>query len=524
MRQRLPAGHLLESGLYAPLEPNIMLNTDSYKPSHHLMLPPFLTRILCFFESRGWSDEAAPFLREAASMFGVPLERVEQVLLDRQERLAIKETVTVGLQMELKKYFCGPVVTEEKIEEAYEVLAMHFDNSRIFNRKGWEYILKEYGGNLPLEIRAVPEGTVMPLKNVLFTSANTDPNVPWLPGYVEAPLVRGWYPTTVASQGRYIRQVIMRYLEETGTPALIDSRFHSFAARGVSSQESAGIGDAAHLVHSQGTDTLEGIRVVRAYYAERMAGYSIPASEHGVITPWGRESEADALSHQIAVFPKGPTACISDSNDIFACCRDIWGGLLREQVLQRDGVTIIRPDSGDPIPVLLKVLEILSERFGYTENKKNYKVLNDKVRIIQGDGIDRFTVGQILEALKLAGWSADNLAFGSGGGLLQKINRDTLKFAMKCCAAEFNGVWNRQQGWIQEGEWRGVSKNPITDPGKKSKEGLLVLRRDGESYRTDRVISYADLAVGNEMPVKFLNGRLEIDETLADIRARAYAA
>jgi nicotinamide phosphoribosyltransferase len=198
--------------------------------------------------------------------------------------------------------------------------------------------------------------------------------------------------------------------------------------------------------------------------------------------------------------------------------------LLREQVLQRDGVTIIRPDSGDPIPVLLKVLEILSERFGYTENKKNYKVLNDKVRIIQGDGIDRFTVGQILEALKLAGWSADNLAFGSGGGLLQKINRDTLKFAMKCCAAEFNGVWNRQQGWIQEGEWRGVSKNPITDPGKKSKEGLLVLRRDGESYRTDRVISYADLAVGNEMPVKFLNGRLEIDETLADIRARAYAA
>lgn len=520
----MPAGHLLDSGLYVPVEPSILLNTDSYKPSHHLMLPEFLTRMFFFYESRGWTDEAAAILKEVAAVFEIPKDRLEAVLRERQERLAIKETVAFGLQMELKKYFCGPVVTEEKIEEAYEVLAMHFDNPRIFNRKGWEYILKEWGGHLPLEIRAVPEGTVMPLRNVLFTSVNTDPNVAWLPGYVEAPLVRGWYPTAVASQGRLVRQTILRYLEETGTPELIDSRFHDFGARGVSSLESAGIGGAAHLVHSKGTDTIEALRVLRAYYSERMAGYSIPASEHSVITVWGREREEAALRNQIAVFATGFTAAISDSTDIFKCCREIWGGALREQVLQRDGVTIIRPDSGEPIPVLLEVLRILGERFGYTVNKKNYKVLNDKIRIIQGDGIDRFTVGQILEALKQAGWSADNLAFGSGGGLLQKLNRDTLKMAMKCCAAEFNGIWNRRQGWIQEGEWRGVSKNPVTDPGKKSKEGLLVLQRDGEEFRTGRVTRYADLAVGNKMPVKFLNGRLEIDEKFAEIRARAYAA
>jgi nicotinamide phosphoribosyltransferase len=458
-------------------EPNICLNTDSYKPSHHRQRPPGTTRAFYATESRGGAFEHSVFF---------------------------------GLQYELKRYFEGPVVTEEKIEEAYELLGKHFNNSSIFNRKGWEYILKEHGGHLPLEIRAVREGTVMPVKNILYTAMNTDPRLEWLPGYLETPLVRNWYPTVVASQGREMRATLLRYLEETGTPADVDFKLHDFGARGSTSLESAGIGGAAHLVHFKGSDTIEALRVLRRYYHETMAGFSIPAAEHSTITPWGREHEVDGLRNLITVYPTGLVAGISDSYDIFHCCREIWGGALRDQVLSRDGVTIIRPDSGDPATVLLKVHEILGERFGCTINAKGYKVLNPKVRVIQGDGIDRHSIKVILEALRQDGWSADNLAFGSGGGLLQKLDRDTMKFAMKCTAVEIDGVWHD------------VYKDPITDPGKRSKRGLLVVRKDDQGCHTDRVDRFEDTQnEDNVLERVFFNGRVTRDQTLDDIRSLA---
>lgn len=464
---------------YGPLEPNIIFNTDSYKPSHHLQRPKGTTRAFYFHESRGG---------------------------------AFDETVFFGLQAELKRYFAGPVVTQDKIDEADELFAAHFQNPNIFNRAGWQLLLDDLGGYLPLEIRAVPEGTVMPVKNALFTTVNTDPRFEWLPGYLETPLVRNWYPTTVASQGRVMRADILRYLEETGTPEDIDFKLHDFGARGSTSLEAAGIGGAAHLVHFKGSDTLEALRVLRRYYHERMAGFSIPAAEHSTITPWGRKGEVEGLRNLLTVFPTGLVAGISDSYDIFECCRNIWGGALREQVLNREGVTIIRPDSGDPVMVLLEVLKILGERFGLTENGKGYKVINPKVRIIQGDGIDRFSDVVILEALKRADWSADNLGFGSGGGLLQKLDRDTMKFAMKCSAVEIDGVWHD------------VYKDPVTDPGKRSKKGLLALRRDEAGYRTDRVERFADLDRDNLLAPVFRNGQVLVDQTFADIRARALLA
>lgn len=459
------------------LRNNLCLNTDSYKPSHHLQRPPGTTRAFYAAESRGGHFASSVFF---------------------------------GLQQELKRYFEGPVITAEDIEEAYELLGQHFNNARIFNRAGWEYILKEHGGHLPLEIRAVREGTVMPVKNVLFTVVNTDPRLEWLPGYLETPLVRNWYPTTVASQGREMRATILRYLQETGTPEDIDFKLHDFGARGSTSLESAGIGGAAHLVHFRGTDTLEALRLARRCYHEPMAGFSIPASEHSTITPWGREHEAEGLRNLLQAFPTGLVAGISDSYDIFHCCREIWGGVLREQVLMRDGVTVIRPDSGDPVTVLLQVLAILGERFGHTVNAKGFKVLHPKVRLIQGDGIDRHSVGVILEALKKEGWSADNLAFGSGGGLLQKLDRDTMKFAMKCTAVEVDGTWHD------------VFKDPVTDPGKRSKRGLLALRKNAEGYETVRAATFEDTRrEDNLLERVFYNGRVTRDQTLAEIRALA---
>src|SRR4029077_13818514 len=165
-------------------------------------------------------------------------------------------------------------------------------------------------------------------------------------------------------------------------------------------------------------------------------------------------------------------------------CREIWGGALRAKVLQRDGLLVIRPDSGEPTRIVPEVLDILGELFGQEANAKGYKVLHPRVRIIQGDGIDFDTPTAILEAMQAKQWSADNIAFGSGGGLLQKLNRDTSKYAFKCAAATIDG------------RERDVFKQPVTDQGKRSKAGRMkLLRRDGGyvTVRDERTNSEPDL-------------------------------
>lgn len=455
---------------------NIILLTDSYKPSHYMQLPPGLRYSFAFFESRG----------------GV-----------------YPETLFFGLQPILKKYFVGQVVTDEKIREAKELFALHFGTSANFNEAGWRYILEEHGGRLPLEIRAIPEGTRVPNSNALMTVVNTDPEkTAWLGNYLETLLVQTWYPTTVATQSYFMKKDILRYLEETGTPEDIDFKLHDFGFRGSTSVESAGIGGAAHLVNFRGTDTIEALLVAKNYYGEPMAGFSIPASEHSTITSWGRERELDAYRNMLKQFPKGIVAVVSDSYDIYEACDKLWGSELKTKVLNRDGVLVIRPDSGNPVEVLPKVLEILGSRFGYTMNTKNFKVLNPKVRLIQGDGIDRNSVPTIYECLKAHAWSADNLNLGSGGGLLQKVDRDTQKFAFKCSAVEIDGTW------------RGVMKDPVTDHGKRSKAGRLALIKEEGTYRTVQV----EEAQGqNELVPVFRNGELLVDQAFADIRKRALA-
>ena len=209
---------------------------------------------------------------------------------------------------------------------------------------------------------------------------------------------------------------------------------------------------------------------VRKHYVDWMAGHSIPAMEHSTVTSWKKEE--DAFKNMLEQFPTGLVACVSDSYDIFNACHSIWGEKLKGLVETRDGCLVIRPDSGNPLEVLPMVFQILSEQFGFTTNSKGYKVLPPKIRVIQGDGIDAESMNNILECLTNNKWSIDNIAFGSGGGLLQKHNRDTLKCAMKCSYIEVKDVG------------RNVFKEPITDKGKKSFKGKLKLMK----YRDDSML------------------------------------
>lgn len=303
----------------------------------------------------------------------------------------------------------------------------------------------------------------------------------------------------------------MASLKRTGTPADIMFKLHDFGFRGSTSVESSGLGGAAHLVNFMGTDTLSAIVLLRKYYgAKQMPGFSIPAAEHSTITSWGRENEVEAYRNMLTQFPNALVAVVSDSYDVFKACDQLWGVELKELIMNREGTLVVRPDSGHPPTIVVQVLEILGRRFGYTVNAKGFKVLDPHVRVIQGDGIDIHMLKEILDAMEIAGWSADNIAFGSGGGLLQKVNRDTMKFAFKCCAIERG----------EHGEWFDVLKDPITDPGKRSKAGRLALVKDEDGYKTVKI---DETNLPNLLELVFANGVVYRDQTLTEIRELAAA-
>jgi nicotinamide phosphoribosyltransferase len=460
------------------LAKNLILNTDSYKVSMFKQYPAGTTGVYSYIESRGGRYDS---------------------------------TVFFGLQAFIKEYLLDPI-TQADIEIADEILTAHGEP---FNRAGWQYILDKHNGYLPVVIRSVPEGTVVPVKNVLATIENTDPKCFWLTTWLETALLRAvWYGTTVATQSYTIKQVILDYLERTGDPTTIDFKLHDFGARGVSSLESAGIGGAAHLVNFMGTDTITGVLFAREYYNAGIAGFSIPAAEHSTITSWGRDGEVDAYRNMLNQFarPGSVLAVVSDSYDIYNAASKLWGEELRQQVVDSGATVVIRPDSGDPVEVNRKLVGILGEKFGYTRNAKGFKVLNN-VRLIQGDGINELTVRSILGAFMAMGWSADNIAFGMGGALLQIVDRDTQKFAMKASSACING------------EWVDVVKDPVTDAGKKSKAGRVTLWQSGGATFATAVsqpMSWTDKGIGpwtEALEEVYRDGKLIKEIDFATVRA-----
>jgi nicotinamide phosphoribosyltransferase len=449
---------------------NLILDTDSYKASHWLQYPPRTTAIYSYLESRGGK---------------------------------YAQTVFFGLQYILKKYLSQPVETW-MVEEAKQFFQAHGEP---FNEEGWMYIAQDLKGHLPIRIRAVAEGSIVPTHNVLMTIESTDPKAFWLVSWLETLLLRVWYPTTVATQSWHLKQIILNYLHKTADDpeAEIGFKLHDFGARGVSSCESSGIGGMSHLVSFQGSDTVQGVLYANHYYQHPMAAYSIPAAEHSTITAWQREGEAAAYQNMLNQFakPGSLVAVVSDSYDIWNAVDHLWGEQLRQQVIDSGATLVIRPDSGDPATVVGKVLEILDRRFGSTLNSKGYKVLN-YVRVIQGDGVNEISLVEILETVEKLGFSITNVAFGMGGALLQKLNRDTQKFAVKCSQVIVNG---------QE---ISVYKDPVTDPGKRSKKGRLDLLKIEGEYQT--VAETEETIPISKLVTVYENGFLAKEYTFDQVR------
>lgn len=452
---------------------NLILNTDSYKASHWGQYPAGTERVYSYIESRG----------------------------GRFDR-----TLVFGPQMFIKNTLMKGVSVDD-VKEAKEMWPAHGEP---FNEAGWMDIAVRLKGKLPLLIKAVPEGTVLPTHNAMVTLENTDPKHYWLTSYIETALLRAvWYPTTVATLSWHIKQMIKAAIDKTSDmPEQIAFKLHDFGARGVSSEETAGIGGAAHLVNFMGTDTMSGIVAAKRYYNEPMAGFSIPAAEHSTMTSWGRDHEVDAYANMIDLYgkPGSMFAVVSDSYDFWHAVSNIWGGELKQRVIDSGATLVVRPDSGDPTTVPVKAIQLLADKFGFTVNSKGYKVLPSCVRVIQGDGITIESIVTLLANLEAAGFAIDNLAFGMGGGLGQMVNRDTQKFAMKASAAMVNG------------EWRDVYKDPVTDHGKQSKRGRLALIRENGKWET---VGESGWAWANHLQPVFRDGELLKDWKFSEIRERS---
>ena len=474
MQVQLPEVDIFDPATIARCMRSLPVNTDSYKASHDEQYPEGTEFLFYNVESRGGKYD---------------------------------ETVVIGPQMYAMEYLTQQV-TLEQVAFAAKFFAMHGEP---FSANRWLRLIEKYDGYLPLEVRSVPEGTIMPYKQVIATVVNTDPEFFWVD--IETSLLRGvWYPTTVASQSYKIRKVIKSYLEKSGDVGGLGFKLHDFGARGVSSFESAAIGGAAHILSgAMGSDTVSGVlQVMRYYKPKSLPAYSIPAAQHSTTTILGKQGESDQFALMVEKLAKrgGLFAVVSDGFDIDEACEK-WGTApLKDMVIASGATLVVRPDSGHPATIVLRCLQTLAKGYGFTMNDKGYKVLNN-VRVIQGDGICEESIIEILDTALAAGFSADNIAFGMGGALLQQINRDTNKFAMKLSAACING------------NWVDVFKDPKTDPGKKSKKGrvMAVKNLNGE-WESIRQEDFNAAAYSDQIRTIFKDGKMVVEDDMETIRAR----
>jgi nicotinamide phosphoribosyltransferase len=462
------------------LKISLICRVDSYKFSHPFAYPDDIKAMSSYGESRTGRDTVV---------------------------------VPFGMQLLLKKYL-SQSITMKDIDDAEQFTISHFGR-KLFDRKSWEKVVNVYGGKLPLVIRSVPEGTVMYGGLPIYNVTVFDEDLFWMSAGFETLIQRAvWYPTTIASMDYKIKNVIRHFYEVSGANMnLLPFALHDFGGRGVAAPEQAEIGGAAHLVNFMGSDTVEGILSANFYYKEAMSGFSVYATEHSIQCAFGSGSE-DAkvyIRKQLSNSPPGSiVSIVIDGYDVYREAEIICTEL-REEIVNSGVKVVFRPDSGDMMEVVPRILRLQEMAFGFDLTATGHKSMRN-VGIIQGDGVDHSTIALLLKKITLLGYSADCVIFGSGGALLQKVNRDTLKFAQKASSILTNDGW------------KGISKNPVTDRGKKSKEGVMTTLRSkmtGELMPGRLEVGYDASEFEDIMKLVYDRGTLYNETTLQEVRQRA---
>ncbi|GAB3899465.1 nicotinate phosphoribosyltransferase [Larkinella knui] len=415
-----------------------------------------------------------------------------------------KETVVAEYKRRIESYLGPGAITYDHIETLHDL------------------------GYLPLEIKAVPEGTRVPMRMPMFTFKNTRPEEFWLTNFLETILsCILWLPCTSATTAFEYRKILDEFAEKTGgDPAFVPWQGHDFSFRGMGGLEAALLSGAAHLLSFTGTDTIPAFDFLEQYYGANsdteLIGGSVPATEHSVMCMGMQDGEIETFRRLIQdVYPKGVVSIVSDTWDFWQV---ITGYLpeLKPLILAREGKVVIRPDSGDPIkiicgdpdapegsPAFKGAIECLWEIFGGTRTAKGFNVLDSHIGLIYGDSINLDRCKAICEGLHRKGFASTNVVLGIGSYTYQYVTRDTFGFAVKATYGEVNG------------EGRAIFKDPKTDDGtKKSAKGLIRLVNDktGAICMEDQV-SWEQEGTGL-LETVFKDGYLLKEQTLGEIRAR----
>lgn len=380
-------------------------------------------------------------------------------------------------------------------------------------------------GYMPLEIKAVKEGTLVPIRVPMLSVRNTKPEFFWLTNYLETLFSCSlWQPITSATIALEYKKILTKYAEETGDVNFVPFQGHDFSMRGMSSLESTEVSGAGHLTSFVGTDTIPAINYLEKYYfanvEKSLIGTSIPATEHSVMCAYGQENEFDLFKRLITeIYPSGLFSVVSDTWDFWQVVGE-YLPKLKQEIISREGKVVIRPDSGVPEDILCGdkngktelerkgLIESLWDIFGGTINEKGYKELDSHIGAIYGDAITIDRCKTICERLRQKGFASTNVVYGIGSYTYQYNTRDTFGFAMKATYV------------VVDGEERKIFKDPKTDSGvKKSQRGLVAVIKENESlsFKDDLLESdYQDIRHLDEMNVIFRNGRL-IESELTNI-------
>lgn len=452
----------------------------------------------------------------------------------RTSRLeGVEEVVAFGFQAFIKEYLIDYFnehffarTKEEVVEEYCRVLKFALGDA---NPDASHIAALHELGYLPIRIKAVEEGLIVPVKVPMLTIENTHPEFFWVTNYLETLMsCQLWMPTTSATIAFEYRKILEQYaLLTSGDTSGVPFQGHDFSMRGMSSLEAAKGSGAGHLLSFTGTDTVPAILYLEQFYGadmeKELVGTSIPATEHSVMCAHGTDEMASYRYLINEVYPKGFVSIVSDTWDLWSVLDVVVRGL-KEDILARDGKVVIRPDSGDPVNIICGdpdsehplarkgVIEILWDIFGGTVTEKGYKQLDSHIGAIYGDAITISRCREICEKLAAKGFASTNMVFGIGSFTYQYNTRDTFGFALKSTFTIING------------EERKIFKDPATDIGKvkKSQTGLvLVTEQDGVLTLTDdlSVQEYEARKQEDVMKPIFENGKLVREQELAGIRA-----
>jgi nicotinamide phosphoribosyltransferase len=451
----------------------------------------------------------------------------------RESRIPGIERVTLfGLQYFLDKYLgqeFGAFFANNE-DEACARYQRRLDSYLGPNNVGTEHIRALHRRHyLPLEVRAVPEGSSVPLRVPMLTVENTEPQFAWLTNYIETLMSSVlWMPCTSATTAAKMRELLDGAAERTGSPAdFVQWQGHDFSFRGMPGPEAAALSGAAHLLSFTGTDTLPALDLIEDYYGVPegyLLGCSVPATEHSVMCAGGELGELETFERLLRIYPSGIVSVVSDTWDLWSVCTKILPAL-KDRILARDGKLVIRPDSGNPADIVCGdpsaersspagrgVIELLWEVFGGTVTPTGHRLLDSHIGCIYGDSITLARAAEICERLSAKGFASANMVFGIGSFSYQHVTRDTFGFAMKATWCEVNG------------EARDIFKLPKTGNGmKNSAKGRLAVLRDAAGELKLMSQATPEQEAKSELRPVWRDGSFLVRESFDVIRARALA-